>query len=214
MWALLVSAIPFIEGAMPSPSELLIAGLFSLAVIATGFLSIRQFRDIPRRNHTDRLTLFAWSLLTGLAIGATNLGVNSLLAWIDPALYDLLAARYLGDWISTMAAAVVEEVVFRLFLLGVIAWTAARFMKSNHSALLTGILLSGILFSLAHFAGRPVIAGSAWMAAVYGSFIVLISGIAGVAFGFMVGRWGLPYCIYSHFSANAFVLIAAPLLLS
>jgi hypothetical protein len=156
------------------------------------------------------------SLLAGAALGAVLLGFLALWAAAEPALRARFAGR-LGEpawrpWALAVESSVLEEVVFRLFALSVIAGLAKRFFRQD-GRVSFGLALAGsaILFGLAHL--------PAWLSAAPASVpliaaVLTLNGLGGLLFGWLYWRWGLPYAICCHFAGDVVIQALGPHVLS
>lgn len=101
----------------------------------------------------------------------------------------------------------------RLFLMSIVAWIASRFLNNARTVFLTALIVSAFLFAVPHLLGRPMPTHSA-LAALYASGVVVKSGVAGLALGWVFWRWGLPYAMVCHFAANGLHKVLEPMLFS
>jgi len=111
-----------------------------------------------------------------------------------------------------VSVAVVEEIAFRLFLMSVVAWIAARFLNKPRTVFLTALIVSAFLFAVPHLLGRSLPTDSAL--ALYASGVVVKSGVAGLVLGWIFWRWGLPYAMLCHFAANGLHKVFEPMVFS
>ncbi|MEP1139632.1 MAG: CPBP family intramembrane glutamic endopeptidase [Balneola sp.] len=148
----------------------------------------------------------------GGLLGLANLGANYGLGMLDQSIYDLLAQRFsdLPSWGSVLAAPVVEEIVLRLFFMGVVAWVAARFIDDSHKTFLIALWFSAIVFGLLH-TFRPL-PDSSPFDIIYAVGIAIKSGAATFLLGWIFWKWGLPYAILCHAIANVVHRLAEPML--
>lgn len=144
-----------------------------------------------------------------------NLGANVGLATADASIRALLHDHFAEPlpWTRVASVAVVEEVASRLFLMSVVAWVATRFVNRARTVFLTALIVSALLFAVVHLLGRPMPAQPA-VAALYASGVVLKSGVAGLALGWIFWRWGLPYAMLCHFAGNGLHKVLEPVLFS
>jgi membrane protease YdiL (CAAX protease family) len=115
----------------------------------------------------------------------------------------LLLERFdrLSPWGSTLAAAVVEEVVMRLAVLSALTWIASSVVSNPRRQFITALWVSSIVFGLLHV-GRPAL--GVWpLDQLYLGGVVLKSSLLGVFLGWVFWRWGLPYAILCHALVNA-----------
>lgn len=214
-WGLFLLALPFLEDQSFGLETLVGVGLVGLPLVVVGFLAASRSRAIPQRDKARRAKLAIGALLTGLGVGAANLGANVALAVADGSIRALLQEHFAEPlpWTRVASVAVVEEVVSRLFLMSVVAWIAARFLSKPHTVFLTALMVSAFLFAVPHLLGRPMPPDSA-LAALYASGVVVKSGVAGLVLGWIFWRWGLPYAIVCHFAANGLHKVVAPMFFS
>ena len=116
-------------------------------------------------------------------------------------------------WARVVSVAVVEEIAFRLFLMSVVAWIAARFLNKARTVFLTALIVSAFLFAVGHLLGRPLPTDSA-VSALYVLGVVVKSGVGGLVLGWVFWRWGLPYAMVCHFAANGLHKVFEPMLFS
>ncbi len=201
-WVLFLFALPFLEEGF-GLETLVVGGLIGLPLVVLGFLAVSRRRAIADRDNARRATLTIMALLTGIGLGAANLAANVGLAAADETIRALLLEHFAEplSWARVASVAVVEEITSRLFLMSVVAWIAARFLKNARTIFLTALIVSAFLFAVGHLPGRPMPPDSAF-AALYASSVVLKSGVAGLVLGWVFWRWGLPYAMVCHFLAN------------
>lgn len=213
-WVLFLLALPFLEGETLSTETLIAGGLIGALIIATGFMAASRVRPALDRPLPAQARLVLLAIATGLAVGALHVGSNLVLASLDADVHARLVERFVRrpEWGSTFAAAVLEEVVFRLFVLSVVAWLAFRLMEHRPAAFWVGLLVSAALFAVPHLWGRPS-GGVGLVAVAYGGMILLNSGLGGCVLGWVFWRWGLPQAMVCHFVVNGVVLLTGPLAL-
>lgn len=191
-------------------SGALLGGVFAFATVALGLFLIARARTLPRRSGLELVRLFALSIIVGIALGITNLVVNRAIASIDIRIYEQMVRDWAGysSWSMIVADPLLEEIAFRLALMSVTAWVLARFTDDRRTIFIVVLLVSSVLFGLAHIlpSSRPAVS------AVHGIAVALKSGAAGALLGWIFWRWGLPYSYACHSTANATHLLAAPLL--
>lgn len=216
-WLLFLCALPFLEGQSFGLETLVGGGLIGLPLVVVGFLAAARCRcrSVPGWSNSRRAKLAALALLAGLGLGAINLGANVALATADPSIQALLHERFAEPltWAKTVSVAVVEEVVFRLFLMSVVAWIAARFVDRTQPVFFMALIVSALLFAMMHLLGRPLPARPEF-AALYASGVVLKSTVAGLVLGWGFWRWGLPFAVLCHFAANGLHKMFEPVLFS
>ena len=212
-WVLFLFALPFLEAEGVGLETLVGGGLIGLPLVVFGFLAASRCRAVSERNNGRRAKLALLALLAGIGVGAANLGANFALAAADASIRAVLHEHLFEEpqpWASVVSVAVVEEITFRLFLMSVVAWIAARFLNKARTVFLTALIVSALLFAVPHLLGRSLPTDSAL--ALYASGIVVKSGMAGLALGWIFWRWGLPYAMVCHFAANGLHKVFEPML--
>lgn len=212
-WVLFLLAFPFVEGGTSS-MEMLIAGGVIGALITLGFMAVSRVRPTLDRRPSAQARFVLLAIGTGVAFGVWHVGSNWILAGLDADVRARLVERFVDrpDWGSTFAAAVVEEVVFRLFAFSVLAWLAFRLLRNRRVAFWVGLLVSSAIFAVPHLWGRPP-GGEGLIAVAYQGLILLNSGLGGCLLGWVFWRWGLPQAMVCHFVIDAVVLLIGPLVL-
>ena len=212
-WVLFLFALPFLEAQGVGLETLVGGGLIGLPLVAFGFLAASRCRAVSERNNARCARLVLLALLAGIAVGAANLGANVGLAAADASIRAVLHEHLIAvppSWARVASVAVVEEITFRLFLMSVVAWIAARFLNKARTVFLTALIVSALLFAVPHLLGRSLPTDSAL--ALYASGVVVKSGMAGLALGWIFWRWGLPYAMVCHFAANSLHKVFEPML--
>ncbi len=214
IWLLFLLALPFLEGETISMETTIGGGLIGALLVITGFMAASRVRPALDRSLPMQARFILFAVVTGVAVGVFHMGSNLILASLDDNVHALLVERFVGrpEWGSTFAAAVVEEVAFRLFVLSVVAWLTFRFIGQHRAAFLVGLLVSAVLFAVPHLWGRPS-AGAGVVAEVYGGMILFNSGLIGCVLGWVFWRWGLLQAMVCHFVVNTVVLLVGPLFL-
>ena len=214
-WVLFLFALPSLEGQGFGLETLVGGGLIGLPLVVFGFLTASRCRAVSEQDNARRAKLAIVALLAGIGLGAVNLGANVALAAADAAIRALLHEHFAEPltWARVVSVAVVEEIAFRLFLMSVVAWIAARFLNKARTVFLTALIVSAFLFAVVHLLGRPLPTHSA-VAALYALGVVVKSGVAGLVLGWVFWRWGLPYAMVCHFAANGLHKVFEPMLFS
>jgi membrane protease YdiL (CAAX protease family) len=179
------------------------AGRFGRGAMIDGAAAVRP------RDRGEAAGRLAGSGLLGFVLGVIILGVLIFaLVPLEPALAARLQTRA-GDpaWMPVALAfesSVLEEVVFRLFLLSGLVWLLGCGWRRDVTepapiVVWSGILVSSAAFGLAHLPSwlgvvqaTPLLVGS----------VLVLNGLAGVALGRMYWRWGLEAAVVCHFAAD------------
>jgi membrane protease YdiL (CAAX protease family) len=159
----------------------------------------------------------AWSLLTGVAVGAVLLIVLLMLVPRLPNLPLVFAAR-LPIWkrfLMCFYGGICEEVLTRLFLLTLVAWIANRsWQKSraglSNSAFWFANIFAAILFGLGHLPSASLFMQITPLVVIAA---LVLNGIAGVAFGYLYRRNGLESAMVAHFTADFVIYVVGAALL-
>jgi membrane protease YdiL (CAAX protease family) len=191
-------------------SGAVVGGVFAFAAVAIGLAAVARVRPLPRRSAGERLGLFGLSFLIGAALGIGNLVTNYAIAMIDPAIYRQMIEQWahFSAWSVVFAGPMLEEIGFRLLLMGGIGWLVSQVTGDPRRVFLLALAVSALLFGVVHIlpSSRPT-AG-----VVHAAAVAVKSSAAGVVLGWVFWRKGLPYSFVCHGTANAVHLMAAPLL--
>lgn len=198
----------------PNPMHLTFGALLGAFAVLTGFATTKPMRPLPTRSPAASARLTAYSLAAGFALGAALLTVLVLAARFHPA----LAARFAGRagepaWRPLALAfesSILEEVMFRLFILSVVAWLVLRFVKRRAWAVATGVAASTAFFAVAHL---PAWAAVATPTPTLFASVLILNAAGGLLFAWLFWRWGLPYAIVCHFAGDVVIQSLAPRLL-
>jgi hypothetical protein len=183
-----------------------------------GFEAAARSRPlIPVRAPLERLKLGGFAGAAGVALGLVLLGLLAILARFEPA----VRARFVGrldepawrPWVLGLESSILEEVVFRLFLLSGVAWLVGRLLGRSQSnrPFMVGLVLSTAAFGLAHLPAWAAATSVHWPMIVV---VLALNGLGGVLFGWIFWRWGLGYAIVCHFTADVVVQALGPRVLS
>jgi hypothetical protein len=163
----------------------------------------------------------AGSFSFGAATGAALAGATLLWLALIPG-NTIIRSRILSEsvmpiWMRVVMAfdaAVLEEILFRLFLVSFLVWIldracfpSRRWPRTRKAWLAISVVAVG--FGLAHLprwlAEAPVSAGLAIS-------VVILNGIGGLAFGFLYYRRGIEAAMLGHFAADIVVHVLGPML--
>ena len=189
-------------------SGAVLGGLAALIGSILGLAALSKVRPLPRRTAVERARLAALALGVGVAVGIANLGANYGMALLDPAIREQMVTRWaeFSSWSVVVSGPILEEILFRLFLLGSLAWIVSRFTDDPRTTFYIALGLSTLLFGIAHafYGGVDT--------PLYAIGIAVKSAAGGAVFGWVFWRWGLPYSIACHCVANATHLLLMPAL--
>ena len=144
----------------------------------------------------------ALSLLIGAASGAVVLALLPLGGLQSRIIQE--ASIPVWKWlIIAFDSSVLEEIVFRLFLISFVVWVLARFVR-RETTITIALLLSAVLFGAAHL-NRWLDARSVVIAAV-----MLVNGAISIVLGLVYVKWGIESAMIAHFAGDVVVHIAGP----
>ena len=195
----------------PEPTQLGLAALLGAALVLTGFPAASRVRPLSPRSSLTRARRTALSLLAGSALGVVLLGALMALSRVEPALSARFANRRNEPLWRPVAlgleSSILEETFFRLFLLSVVTWTLVRLLKRPRWALALGVVVSTLLFGVAHL---PAWSAVTQLSPVLTSGVVLLNGLGALLCACLFWRWGLPYAVLSHFAGDVVLQSLAP----
>lgn len=192
------------------PDGAVVGALFALVAVPLGLAAVAHIRRLPRRSATGHAKIAGLALLAGVALGIGNLLANYGIASIDVAIRERMVeqwSRY-SFWSMVVAGPLVEEIAFRVVLLGGVAWLMARFMDDDRRVFWTALVASALVFGVMHI----IYAGRVPEDVLHAVGVVLKTSAAGLLLGWVYWRWGLPYATLCHMVANAAHLALMPLL--
>ena len=105
--------------------------------------------------------------------------------------------------VMSFNAAVLEEIVFRLFVVSLVTWLCAKVMRRELAGWL-GILAGALTFAVVHLP-RWTAFGAATMAAV-----IFVNSAIAIVFGLMYVKWGIESAMTGHFGGDLVVHVAGP----
>jgi len=216
-WAAFAVAL-FLALPRPLSVALYLAGCAAgLALCVFGFLATERVRGpFPGRTPGTRFRLALGSLSLGTGLGTVLLYILWLLGREEPA----LAARFSGrldepawrPWALAFESSILEEIVFRLAILGSIAWLVARVSPKNRRLpFAVGLIGSTVLFGLAHLPAWAAATSLGWLLVVV---VLSLNGIGALAFGWLFWRWGLGYAVLCHFAGDVVIQALGPKILA
>lgn len=191
-------------------SGALLGAVFALAAVALGLTAIAGIRSVPGRTPSERMRVAALSLLVGIALGLFNLGSNYSIAALNPSIHAEMTAQWsdFSAWSVLFSDVVMEEIAYRLLLMGGAAWLISRGTRDRQRTFILALASSSLLFGVAHIlpGSRPTIG------VLHAVAVTAKSAIAGGVLGWVFWRKGLPYSMICHGTANGVHLVAWPLL--
>lgn len=193
----------FVDGIVKGPTSFVLGGLVGAVIVGLGFAAASRCRSLPRRSGKQRARLALLALAAGAGVGLINLAANWLITQADPALRALLVERMrtLQPAESLIAAPMMEELVFRLFVMSLMAWIVSRFTRRSGLAFAVALIGSTVIFAVLHL-GRPFPDRPA-LTTLYSAALMTKYTLLGLPLGWVFWRWGLPYAILCHAAGNA-----------
>ncbi|MBS0513850.1 MAG: CPBP family intramembrane metalloprotease [Proteobacteria bacterium] len=164
--------------------------------------------------HDTKLPPSHWLSAIGLGIAAAI--AAWLLQLVLPLPVDSIDIHRIPVWwqglLASFQGGIVEEAVFRLFLVSVLAWLAARVCKPSPAIYWFAIVVAAALFGAAHLPNWSAISHVPVSRAIAAS-IVSANAVCGIAFGWLFWRFGLEHAIAAHFSTDIVLHVIGPLFL-
>lgn len=186
--------------------DAILGAVVAFCASAIGLAAVARVRPLPKRPLRERARFMGLSLMIGIALGLVNLTANYSVASLDSQVYVRMSHMYARSsaWSGVVATPLLEEIGFRLFLMGGIAWLLSRSTDDRRRGFLVALAVSALVFGSLHLLRPP--------AGLLDAAVVLLkAGVAGMLLGWMFWRWGLPYSIVCHGTTNAIHLLAVPL---
>jgi membrane protease YdiL (CAAX protease family) len=152
------------------------------------------------------LSLFVFSPL--LQAEFAQLGITPPASPNPPAWQGLLASFY---------GAFDEEILLRLFVLTLFAWLGSRLSRTADgrptlAVLWVANILAAVLFGAGHLPTAAAIGLP--MTGLFVTQIIVLNGLAGLAFGWLYWTYGLESAMLAHFSADIVLHVIAPLIVA
>ena len=222
--ALIVASV--VAGALAVPLDVVATpasaagfGLFAvLGLFLWRWSRLQQFAQPATQGGLSRFAQSAVWMATGLTVGLFILAVMRLV--IEPVVPEIgsrtAAAGALPVWRRALiiyVAAVGEELIFRLFLLSVVAGIAARVLRRPQSVptpavIWTAIVVSALLFGVAHL---PSWSGAASVGMAVPLLVVALNAVGGIVLGRAFVYRGIAAAIWIHAGADCAIQLIGPL---
>lgn len=216
LWCATLAAAALAMPPPPHAGALALAAVFFAITIAAGAKARAAIGLEPARGRLPvRLTI---SAMSGALMGAVLLVALVALARLEPLLRTRYAARAADPvwrpWVLALESSILEEVVFRLFIMTTVAWLVVKVGGSRvslYGAFVVALIVSTMVFGAAHVPAwlalaKPTIA----LVAV----VLALNGLGGLLLGWIYWRWGILSAIVCHFAGDVVVQSLAPRLLA
>ncbi len=206
-------ALPFLPNIIILlPGAILLAGVVSVGLLllkAAGlpapWLGLRQ----PLDYQSSPLRRVAVAALAGTGLGLVML---ILLRFLFVSLAPQLQSRFAAEahfpaWQRLLIAfdsAVLEELIFRLFLVSLLVWLLSRWWKTANGrpgsrSLWMAAGLVAVGFGLAHLSQWAAVTA---LTSVVIGMVVLLNSIGGIVFGYLYFTYGIEAAMVAHFMAD------------
>lgn len=192
------------------PSGAILGGFSALIAVSIGLAAVDRSRPLPKREGLERVQVGGFALGLGLLLGLGNLAANFAIAQLDPLIHEGMIDRWaqFSAWSMIVAEPMLEEIAFRLVLMGGLGWLLANFVEDRQIVFAVALGVSALLFGVAHILYPMPVGGS--VGTLHAAAVVVKSAGAGLVLGWVFWRWGLPYSIVCHGMANAAHLLLYP----
>lgn len=186
----------------PPPLGLLIAEVaVALLVLAGIHARARVGLDVPP---TAKHLLLAFPF--GVVLGGATLALLPLTG-LQSRIIQEAAIPLWKRFVIAFDAGILEEIVFRLFVMSVVAWALSHVMRRN-AAIWIGAIVAAIAFGAVHL--------PRWLAAnadpTMLASVMLVNGAIAIALALVYWKWGIEAAIVAHFAGDVTVHIAGPYL--
>jgi membrane protease YdiL (CAAX protease family) len=210
-----VTLVPLVVGAVIL-ALILALGLRAAAPFGRGAPLLETRPSVATPVAPSPLCRLGVALLIGVVMGGILLGALMLLASVEPQLKARLAARVdqpaWMPWALAVEASILEEIIFRLFLLSGVVWLAAwlfggkkkkKQQEAGKNAPATvvwvAVGISALVFGLAHL---PSWVAAATPTPLLIAAVLALNGIGGVVLGRIYWYWGIEAAILCHFAGD------------
>jgi membrane protease YdiL (CAAX protease family) len=203
------------------PVHLLLDAVGVATLVGIGLLLARNIGlGVPlleRRLAGQRVQRLLWVMLQESVFAGVSMGIMALLLYVFvfrvplPALAAVSRVTVCRRVLFAYEVAMLEELLFRLLLLSLLAWLLGKCWHRPDGLPSEGAgwcanVIAAVVFALIH-APR-----TSSMALTF-TPRVMTAGMAGILFGYLYWKRGLEAAIIAHFSADVILLVVGPALL-
>ncbi|HEX9091168.1 MAG TPA: CPBP family intramembrane glutamic endopeptidase [Anaerolineales bacterium] len=161
--------------------------------------------------------IFGWALIMGVSVGLILLVTLRLLSrgplpqlrsrFADEVKYPLWKRLVIAFY-----SGILEEIIFRLFLLSLVAWLLGQVWQTADGHPATGALwlsnvLAALLFGLVHL---PRWSNFTRLSPGFILLIIAMNGLGGIAFGYLFLTYGIEAAIIAHFIGDSLLHVIGP----
>ncbi len=157
-------------------------------------------------------SIIKWGLVPGIIVWFMIIACDKLFALSHPLNYFLTTKTtpILYGFLASFYGGIVEEIIMRLFAMSLILYL---FKKLSFNGTKVAIVITALLFGAAHL---PIAAKLLNLPLTALPFLVisrtvLLSGIGGIAFGWLYWKKGLLFAMVSHFVADIGLHVLMPI---
>lgn len=184
----------------PLPVAPVAAAVVVVAVLVAGGLYFSVPYRLGSKIPSPIRVLYA--IVIGAVSGAVTLAMLPLLGLEKRMAMDGALPLW-QRFVMSYNAAVLEEIVFRLFVVSFVVWLCGRFLRLDR-ALWLGIIVAAVAFGAAHLPNWTG-GGPAILAAV-----MSINGAIAIVLGLVYVKWGIEAAMITHFAGDITVHVAGP----
>jgi membrane protease YdiL (CAAX protease family) len=151
-------------------------------------------------------------VLAGILIVLLSIPFNKLI----PELHLLKPVPVWKAFLASFYGGIAEEILLRLFLVSFLVWITFKIKKTEgrrptNLGIWMSIIVASVIFGLGHL---PTTAQIVSLTGVVVIRAVVLNGAGGIIFGWLYWKKGLESAMIAHFSADIFLHIITPLLVS
>lgn len=203
------------------PARLLISLVSNFVVLtALAWLGLRlgyPFNlDSPWIRHRFRAETMSgpphWlqASLIGVIAAAAAIAIQAILPLPIESLRSNSAPEWWKGLLASFYGGIVEETMFRLFLMSLLVWLATRIWKPTPAIYWSACIIAAVLFGVAHLPNWLAIS-SAPVSPYIAASIIAANAAGGIAFGWLFWRRGLEHAMLAHFSTDIVLHVLLPL---
>ena len=185
----------------PPPIPYLLAAEVAVALIVLAgiYARPRVGLDVPPR---AKQLLLAFPI--GVVLGGATLALLPL-AGLQSRIIAEAAIPLWKRFVIAFDSSILEELLFRLFIMTVVAW-ALSYVLPRNAAIWSGVIVAAIAFGAAHLT-RWMTQGPAVITAV-----MLVNGFIAIALAVIYRKWGIEAAIVAHFAGDVTAHVIGPYL--